>query len=62
MTTYSKNETIRAREEQVCHICGGVINPGEYYHRINIGRRGNFKICQRRHPIKVKAEAVMSEE
>lgn len=49
---------IKARAEQVCQICGGTIEPGEHYHRFNI-KRGTIKICQKKHPIKVKAEAVM---
>ena len=61
MGTYCKTEVIQARSEQVCQLCGGTIPPGQHYHRINVGRRGNFKICQKKHPVKVKAEAVMRE-
>jgi len=49
---------IKARAEQVCQLCGGTIKPGEHYHRFNIGR-GNIKVCQKRHPIKIKAEGIV---
>ena len=49
---------VKARNSQTCQLCGGTIEPGEYYHRFDISK-GNIKICQKKHPIKVKAEGVM---
>lgn len=52
---------IKARSEQTCQLCGATIKPGEYYHRFNI-TRNTIKVCQKKHPIKVKAEAVLRDE
>lgn len=52
---------IKARKEQVCQLCGKIIEPGEYYHRFTV-KKSNIKVCQSKHTIKEQPRMVIEDD